>query len=84
MSKVDEVRTVLQPLIDQGIVTDVMMGGQPTRQAGDPPLVIEPVAIDVVTKDGTDHELYRSEIGERVANAGLTGVKLVLRPRPPR
>ena len=84
MSKVDEVRSALHPLIDQGIVTDVLTGGQPLSDAGDPPLAGEPAAVDIIVRDGADHELYRLEIGERVAKAGVTGVKLVLRPGPPR
>ena len=83
MSKEDDIRRALQPMIDRGVVHSVGMGGRPLTQPGGPVLQTEPIAIDVNGRLGVDPESYRPEIDDLLQKAGITDVTYTIRPRPP-
>jgi hypothetical protein len=70
------------PLIRKGLVHSVWPRARPPTQPGDPVLLTETIAVDVVLEEGTDPETYRDEIEGLIKQAGITGVTIILRRRP--
>ena len=80
MSLLDDVRRVLQPMIDEGIIVDIeesrSSGIYELPDASRPPL--EPIAV-IIPAD--DRESYRPRIVELLADAGLVEVTFSIQER---
>ena len=83
MSRLEDVRAALLPLKKRGLVHSVWPGGRRLTSLTGSVLQVEPIAVDLTIDRETAPESHREKIEGMIKQAGITGIALILRRRPP-